>query len=287
MNKVEAQAGSGLDTLTLVNGWRLVEYAPGVTYSKTWFTNIDPYHGSYSQFFEVDRNSPDAADTRYYYAIFKKNLLKRIKKFEFLQYSYKYSHSNPKIEGIPETPVMQVAFGNKKIKSDFETIISETRDNWSTSQITTNNIKVDSIDCVYIRISGGFKVTVIQIDYFVFVDPTNGFVFDLIDDFEDSTIVGVEGKTSIPTNYTLSQNYPNPFNPETTIKFQIPTFSHVTLKIFDVLGREVETLVNEDRFAGEYTVKFSGLNIASGMYVYQINVGNGQFVQTKKMIYLK
>jgi hypothetical protein len=72
-----AQTGSGLDTLTQVNGWRLVKYVPGVTFAKTWFSDKDAYHGRYSQFFEVSRNILDAANSRYFYAIFKKSLKKK------------------------------------------------------------------------------------------------------------------------------------------------------------------------------------------------------------------
>lgn len=286
LNKVEAQTGSGLDTLTLVNGWRMVEYASGVTYAKTWFTNESSYHGSYSQFFEVDRNSPSVANDREFYAIFKKKLSKRIKRSNAFRYSYKYSHSKPNL-GV-ESPLLDIAFENNGIKTDFKNIVNTDRDVWGTYSIGTNDIKIDSVDCIYLRISGNFKVTVIQVDYFVFIETINGSIIDVIDDFEDSTIVGVEDEpSSIPTNYSLSQNYPNPFNPETAISFQLSAFSHVTLKVFDVLGREVETLINEDKFAGEHTVKFNGSNLASGMYIYQINIGNGQFVKTKKMIYLK
>jgi len=287
VNKTIAQTGSGLDTLTQVNGWRLVKYAPGVTFARTWFSDKDAYHGRYSQIFEVDRNESNVAPQDYYYAIFKKNLKKRIKKTEFLQYSYYYAHSTPNVEGHIEIPLMAISLGNNEKRGGFKGIISYPSDGWRTFPILTSAFPFDSIDCVYLKVSGSFKVTVIQIDYLIFVNPLNGSVFAVIDDFEDATITDVEDELSIPTNYSLSQNYPNPFNPETAIKFQVPTFSHITLKIFDVLGREIETLVNEDRFAGEYTVKFSGLNLASGMYIYQLNVGNGQFVQTKKMILMK
>ena len=92
-----------------------------------------------------------------------------------------------------------------------------------------------------------------------------------------------------PTNYYLAQNYPNPFNPKTTVKYQIPELSFVTLKIYDVLGNEVRTLVSEEKPAGEYKVEFyqasSIKNPVSGVYFYQLQAGN--FVQTKKMLLLK
>ncbi len=108
-----------------------------------------------------------------------------------------------------------------------------------------------------------------------------------VDSFEDSTIVGVEDEIIVPTSFSLSQNYPNPFNPSTTITFQLSKSEYVSLKVFDVLGREVETLVNEEKSVGEHSVQFNGSHLASGMYLYQINIGHGQFVQTKKMMLMK
>jgi hypothetical protein len=86
-------------------------------------------------------------------------------------------------------------------------------------------------------------------------------------------------------NYELYQNYPNPFNPTTTIRFTIPHRKHVTLKVFDVLGKEVKTLVNEEKDPGSYEVKFDASNLPSGVYFYQLQAG--KFIQTKKMILLK
>ena len=101
----------------------------------------------------------------------------------------------------------------------------------------------------------------------------------------------------LPYNYALYQNYPNPFNPTTTIKFTIPSnvkremsnslpaYGVVTLKIYDVLGNEIATLVNEEKPAGSYEVEFDGTNLTSGIYFYQLRAG--EFIQTKKMLLLK
>ena len=86
-------------------------------------------------------------------------------------------------------------------------------------------------------------------------------------------------------NYAISQNYPNPFNPATTINYQIPKSNFVILKIYDLLGREVRTLVNEEQPTGEYTVTFNAGSLASGLYFYTLRAGN--FTQTKKMMLLK
>ncbi|HSD64141.1 MAG TPA: M28 family peptidase [Ignavibacteriaceae bacterium] len=86
-------------------------------------------------------------------------------------------------------------------------------------------------------------------------------------------------------SYTLEQNYPNPFNPQTTINFSIAETRPVTLKLFDVLGSEVLTLVNEVKEAGNYSVTFSGNNLSSGIYMYKLNAGN--FTSVKKMMLTK
>jgi hypothetical protein len=90
---------------------------------------------------------------------------------------------------------------------------------------------------------------------------------------------------SVPLQFSLKQNYPNPFNPVTTIHYQLPVNSQVTLKVFDVLGREVATLVNEDKKAGSYEVEIDGSKFTSGMYFYRLQTGN--FVEIKKLLLIK
>ena len=90
---------------------------------------------------------------------------------------------------------------------------------------------------------------------------------------------------SVPKNYALLQNYPNPFNPSTVIEYAIPVRSHVTITIYDVLGRVVERLVNEVKYAGAYKVVFDASNLPSGVYFYRITAGS--FVQTKKMMVVR
>ena len=100
------------------------------------------------------------------------------------------------------------------------------------------------------------------------------------------TLTDVEGQpSSIPDKYSLSQNYPNPFNPVTAIKYSIPNEGFVSLKIYNVLGSEVATLVNEFKNAGSYNVSFNAENLSSGVYYYKLK--SGTFVETKKMILLK
>ena len=94
------------------------------------------------------------------------------------------------------------------------------------------------------------------------------------------------------TEYTLEQNYPNPFNPTTKIKYQIPKSGNVTLKIYDILGAEVATLVNEFQAEGRYEINFNASghsgtvrNLASGVYIYKLQAN--EFTQSKKMILIK
>jgi hypothetical protein len=105
--------------------------------------------------------------------------------------------------------------------------------------------------------------------------------------------VSVQEEIPVSTAFYLSQNYPNPFNPSTKIKFRVPNNELVYLKIYDVLGNEIASLVNEMKPSGEYEIEFSGRNLPSGIYFYKLTAGNpstssGQiFSETKKMLLLK
>lgn len=94
-----------------------------------------------------------------------------------------------------------------------------------------------------------------------------------------------EERVEVPVRFTLNQNFPNPFNPSTLINFQLPVSSHVALKVYDVLGREVRTLVNEEKPAGSYSVKFDASSFPSGVYLYRIQTGT--YCETKKLLLLK
>jgi len=90
---------------------------------------------------------------------------------------------------------------------------------------------------------------------------------------------------NIPKEFALKQNYPNPFNPITKISFDLPKDELVTIKIYDILGREIKTLINEFKNAGNYMVTFNASEFASGIYFYRIKAGS--FVQTKRMVLIK
>jgi hypothetical protein len=99
-------------------------------------------------------------------------------------------------------------------------------------------------------------------------------------------VVGVENdEGENPLSYSLDQNYPNPFNPSTTIRYSVPQSSNVVIKIYDILGNEIETLVNEEKVVGTYEIKWYAENISSGIYFYRLQ--GGEFIETKKMILIK
>ena len=129
-----------------------------------------------------------------------------------------------------------------------------------------------------------------------FLDPSsnqNGEAFGIFYALADGTVgqfpegvASVENISGVnPDNYTLAQNYPNPFNPSTTINFTIPNSEFVTLKVYNILGSEVTTLVNENLSAGAYRFNFDAKGLASGVYLYELNAGN--FREIKKMNLLK
>ena len=96
---------------------------------------------------------------------------------------------------------------------------------------------------------------------------------------------GIEDVSSQLYSYKLFPNYPNPFNPVTTIRFTISEQTFTTLKVYDVLGTEIATLVNQEQLAGEYEVEFNGTGLPSGIYFYRLQTGS--FFEMKKMVLMK
>ena len=104
--------------------------------------------------------------------------------------------------------------------------------------------------------------------------------------FRETHITGVKNeKSPIPIVWKLDQNYPNPFNPSTTIKYQVPKAGYVSLKIYDILGREVLTLVNENKIAGYYETRFNAVRFPSGVYIYELR--SDEFSSVRKMMLVK
>jgi hypothetical protein len=103
--------------------------------------------------------------------------------------------------------------------------------------------------------------------------------------FMTSGITGIDEKDGVPTEYKLFQNYPNPFNPTTSIKYSVLSSTYVNLIVYDMLGREVVTLVNEEKYPGTYTVTFDASGLSSGIYLYRLTTEN--YIETKSMILQK
>ncbi len=121
-------------------------------------------------------------------------------------------------------------------------------------------------------------------DNFIWVAGDSGLVMRGRTDLLNVTSIS-SNHSNIISQYEIGQNYPNPFNPSTIINYEIPKSSLVTLKVYDVLGREVATLVNEEKQAGRYNVTFNASKYSSGVYFYRITAGD--FSQIKKMVLLK
>ena len=99
-------------------------------------------------------------------------------------------------------------------------------------------------------------------------------------------LTSVADNRTVPESFWLAQNHPNPFNSSTKISYSIPNSNFVTLKIYDILGREVQTVVNGSQQAATYSINFDASRFSSGIYFYRLQVGN-EFVETKKMLFLR
>lgn len=156
------------------------------------------------------------------------------------------------------------------VESDFTTTTSGTSE-------TTHNVYYEFIS------KDGLYVEVNSEDY---NQPQNGAirVVDISWHYAPNT-TGVEKKKELAKGFSLEQNYPNPFNPTTNIEYSIPKQAHVTLKVYDVLGNEVATLVNRELSAGVYNSKFDGSKLSSGIYFYTLSADN--FIETKKLLLVK
>jgi hypothetical protein len=128
-----------------------------------------------------------------------------------------------------------------------------------------------------------------QLFTFDFTRQPTTLVFDPNNDIVIKTAtlsVGIGNvSSSIPDKFALYQNEPNPFNPMTNITFDIPQKSYVKLTVYDLLGRDIVSLVNGTRDAGKHSINFNGATLSSGLYFYKIEAGN--FTETKKMLLVK
>jgi hypothetical protein len=147
-----------------------------------------------------------------------------------------------------------------------------------TVEVCYQSVKTQLVD--HIR-----NIDLVDINRFVSMyDALPNFPFIMKREVLD-IVSGVEDENNLVNSFSLEQNYPNPFNPSTIIKYRVPSISHVSLKVYDVLGNEVATLVNEEKPAGSYELNFDAPQLSSGIYFYKLQ--SESFVETKKMLLLK
>jgi hypothetical protein len=155
--------------------------------------------------------------------------------------------------------------------------------------INVNGVRVDTLTCDQSSSTTWYEAT-LNLDL---ISGTNTIQIAMFWGWFDmdyisvptSIITDVEDNYEIPSSYALHQNYPNPFNPTTIISYELPKQSHVVLKVYDLLGREVSTLVNEENSAGLHKVELNGKQLSSGVYFYRLTAND--FVQIKKMLLMK
>ena len=202
-----------------------------------------------------------------------------------LIFSNYYYVVNPSLADSVLTDIFNVNFKCELVNSATNQVIG-TFDN-----ITYNKSNVDEynnigylVDCSGIE-SGDYFLRL----FTTISEDVNLFISDFQRDdihLEKSNLIKRNFKgEGLPTTYELAQNYPNPFNPSTTIKYQLPKDGIVTLKVYDILGSEVATLVNEQKTAGRYEVSFNASQLASGVYIFRLK--SGEYVSSKKMMLLK
>lgn len=194
---------------------------------------------------------------------------------------------------FPPIPVDLINFSSEAIGSDVQLL-------WSTATETNNqgfeverlqDSKIERLkEWKTVSFVPGFGTTT-EVHHYSFTDESlqpGDYQYrlkqiDFDGSFEYSQILEVT--IDAPTQFSLEQNYPNPFNPVTSIQYVVGSQSYVSLKVYDVLGNEVATLVNEQKPAGTYEVEFNGTELPSGIYFYQLQAGS--YIETKKMLLLK
>ena len=137
----------------------------------------------------------------------------------------------------------------------------------------------------YLKVTFTPKDTSRQNGYIILTSNASGSPDSLAVNGKGETLTNINNNPSTPLSFSLSQNYPNPFNPSTKIKYELPVASKVTIKIYDILGREVTTLVNKSQNAGRYEIEFNANNLPSGVYIYQIRAN--EFISARKLMLIK
>jgi hypothetical protein len=194
------------------------------------------------------------------------------------------------INQLPTSPELISPINNQQVGADTVNFIWNSASplvmNYSVN-ISTDSLFTTFIDTLVTDTSATlFDLTVNQ-KYFWRVNALNEVGWGSFSNTGSfiTGITNVKIDPDVKLQFAIWQNFPNPFNPVTKIKYQTPELSLVTLKIYDVLGREVATLVNEEQTAGRYEIEFNGTGLPSGIYFFRLRVG--EFIETKKMILQK
>ncbi len=145
------------------------------------------------------------------------------------------------------------------------------------------NVPNPSIDST--TLSGTYTIQLISLSYIVYFVSGGGTANGIMNIYKDSTATGVEQLSENPQAFKLYQNYPNPFNPSTTIKFDLPSSGYTALKVYDMLGREVARLVNEELSTGSYEYTWNAQSFTSGIYFYELKTK--EYSLRKKMMLIK
>jgi len=196
--------------------------------------------------------------------------------------------------GYIVTPTLDLSSneGNGTINFDLQTFSNDTKvmqvflstDNGNSyTQVGDDITPTASMVTQSIPFTGGTNISKIKLS--ASVSASNRFYVDNIIVISSAITAIGNHENSRPTGFILSQNYPNPFNPSTKISFTMPKHSHVTIKVYDILGNEVATLVNEEKPQGNYTIEFNAKNLVSGVYFYTLKADS--FSDTKKLLLLK
>ncbi len=169
-----------------------------------------------------------------------------------------------------------LVFANDANQQTFSFGVTDMNGNYTISGLVPGSYSVNSDSYGY----SSAQSSTVSVDYSTAYSTSASFTLT-----PESVTAVKDQQPNIISGFKLNQNYPNPFNPTTIISYQIPSDSKVVLKVYNILGDEVATLVNGNKAAGSYSVQFNASNLASGVYFYQIKAGN--FVDTKKLVLLK
>lgn len=288
IGNIDAQQAS-IDTNT-VNGWRVTGYSKAYSFSMG-FSPIH-YDGNTSQIFALS-----VSDTSGYVRV-EKHLTTPMPKPEAMDLAENIVNSSPWSPYISVGAIIYFAHGDT-----VESLLdwgSNAAPDWYEVGATTGKLSISEVDRIIFQFNFGnygvpnvvFYSGELLLDRmrFWYRHPDGSYSPTVIDSFE-GTVTGINGNNSkVPQTFSLSQNYPNPFNPSTVIRYQVSEASKVTLKIYDILGREVAVLVkNGEKPAGTYEVTFNASTLSSGTYFYRLEAisPTGEFVQTKKMLLMK